>query len=323
MDGLLIVDKPSGPTSHDIVACVRRALRERRIGHTGTLDPMASGVLPLLVGRATRLARFIGGDKAYDATIRLGLDTDTGDALGQPAGPAYAGAWPTRGAIDAALDRFRGTFLQQPPAFSAKKIAGRRSYALARKARAQGVAPAGEAEGTVGDATSPLPDPVQVTAHAIELLDVNANLVHLHVRCSAGFYIRSLAVDLGAALGTGGHLTQLRRTEAAGFGLDRALALDRLQGDGGAAAGEAALVPMAEMLTDVPFVSLTEAGVAHVRFGRNLGPAEASGGFAEACAAAGSASRQAVRLLGPTGQLVAMADAADCPGLLHPSVVLL
>ena len=133
LDGLLVVDKPVGPTSHDVVARVRRLLGERRIGHTGTLDPLASGVLLLVIGRATRLAQFLNTDaKRYEATIRLGFATDTYDATGRPTTAAFDGAMPTRDRIEAALDAFRGTFLQQPPAFSAKKIGGRRSYRLAR-----------------------------------------------------------------------------------------------------------------------------------------------------------------------------------------------
>src|SRR5438128_12279449 len=121
MDGLLIVDKPAGPTSHDVVARVRRRLRERRVGHTGTLDPAASGVLPLVLGRATRLARFLSAnDKGYEAVIRLGVATDTYDAEGTPAGPPYGGVPVAREAIEGALDGFRGSFLQQPPAYSAK-----------------------------------------------------------------------------------------------------------------------------------------------------------------------------------------------------------
>ena len=128
MDGLLIIDKPQGPTSHDVVARMRRVLRERRIGHTGTLDPMATGVLPLVLGRATRLAKFMSAsDKTYEAAVRLGVATDSGDAQGTPVGAVSSGPWPAREAIDAALDAFRGTFLQQPPAFSAKLIDGTRS----------------------------------------------------------------------------------------------------------------------------------------------------------------------------------------------------
>src|SRR5712671_6150431 len=136
LDGVLVVDKPVGPTSHDVVARVRRILGEPRIGHTGTLDPMASGVLPLVVGRATRLVRFLtADDKRYEATIRFGFSTDTYDAQGQPASPRYEGMMPSRDAVEDALGVFRGTFLQQPPAFSAKKIDGRRSHKLARARR--------------------------------------------------------------------------------------------------------------------------------------------------------------------------------------------
>src|SRR5436190_12148679 len=125
MDGLIVIDKPEGPTSHDVVARLRRVLRERRIGHTGTLDPAASGVLPLVIGRATRLARFLSArDKSYEAVIRLGVATDTYDAHGQASGLPHSGAWPSRDEIERALDAFRGTFLQQPPAFSAKKSDG-------------------------------------------------------------------------------------------------------------------------------------------------------------------------------------------------------
>ena len=317
MDGLLIVDKPSGPTSHDIVARVRRVLHERRVGHTGTLDPMASGVLPLVVGRATRLARFLSGDKAYIATVRLGRTTDTYDALGRPTGTAFDGPWPSSKEIDAALARFRGTFEQQPPAYSAKKIAGRRSYAIARRSAAV----AGPDE-PPDDQPRSFPAPVRVTAHAIDLMDVAGDLVTLRVRCSAGFYVRSLAFDLGSLLGTGAHLAALQRVEACGATLDQAISLDRIQSEGGREATESALIPMERMLWTLPSVALNEAGVAHVRFGRNLGPADASAGFVEAVSESGSPAGRPIRLLDPAGQLVAVAEAADVPGLLHAAVVL-
>src|SRR5438067_9467691 len=135
MDGLLVIDKPAGPTSHDVVARMRRVLGERRIGHTGTLDPNASGVLPLVVGRATRLAKFLsGGNKTYEAVVRLGIATDTYDAEGSAVGARWTGAFPVRDDIARALDGFRGTFMQQPPAYSAKKVDGERSYNSARAA---------------------------------------------------------------------------------------------------------------------------------------------------------------------------------------------
>ena len=160
MDGLLVIDKPTGPTSHDIVARMRRVLGESRIGHTGTLDPAASGVLPLVLGRATRLARFMSGsNKRYEAVVRFGHATDTYDAEGVPVGEPSI-ATPSRTQIESALDTFRGTFDQQPPAFSAKKIGGRRSYEAARAAR---VKPPPGLPGPPG--LPALPSPVSVTGY--------------------------------------------------------------------------------------------------------------------------------------------------------------
>src|SRR5215218_2360622 len=165
MDGLLIIDKPSGPTSHDIVSRMRRVLREKRIGHTGTLDPAATGVLLLVVGKATRLAKFLStSDKAYEAVVRFGFATDTADAMGEPVGPVWKGAPPSRQQIEHALDGFRGTFMQQPPAFSAKKIEGKRSHKLAR-ARALAAADDPEAD-TGGPAV--LPAVASVTVHRLD-----------------------------------------------------------------------------------------------------------------------------------------------------------
>src|SRR5258708_20637886 len=133
MDGLLVIDKPSGPTSHDVVARMRRVLGEKRIGHTGTLDPLGTGVLPLVLGRATRLARFLSGsDKTYEAVITLGVATDTADSHGTAVGAPHEGPLPAVRDVERALDAFRGSFLQQPPASSPQKIAGVRSYELAR-----------------------------------------------------------------------------------------------------------------------------------------------------------------------------------------------
>lgn len=320
MDGLLIVDKPSGPTSHDVVFRARRALREKRIGHTGTLDPLATGVLPLVVGRATRLARFLSGDKTYITDVRLGQNTDTGDAQGQPVGPACDGPWPDASVVDAALAPFRGTFLQQPPAFSAKKIAGRRSYEIARHARREPDADASVADGE--SAPPPvLPEPVEVTAHEVEVLGVDGPSVRLRVRCSAGFYIRSLAVDLGAALGTGAHLTMLRRTDAAGFGEDVAIPLDTLQSEAGPTLAAERLVSMADMLGGLPTVVLTAAGLDRIRVGRVIGPTDSTERPTDA-EVAGLPVDAPVRVLDETRALVAVATHTADPGFFHPSVVL-
>jgi tRNA pseudouridine55 synthase len=332
-EGLLIIDKPAGPTSHDVVARLRRVLREPRIGHTGTLDPMATGVLLLVVGKATRLAKFLSTDgKSYEATVRFGFATDTADALGQPLGPPSDRPLPSREAIDAALDAFRGTFMQQPPAFSAKKIGGQRSYKLARAARDARRQPSRNAEGADVAAALPdgpdlpdrpgpadlpaLPAPCSVTAHDIRIVGLDAECVTLRVDCSAGFFIRSLAHDLGERLGVGAHLTALRRTRVGDFGLDRALTLDAAERDPQTVT--AALVPLAAMLPHLGCVTLTPAGVARALHGQEVrtidhepsGPGSPAG------------PPLFVRLLDPAGELVAIAAQNTASGALHPSVVL-
>jgi tRNA pseudouridine55 synthase len=250
MDGLLIVDKPAGPTSHDVVARVRQALRERRIGHTGTLDPAASGVLPLLLGRATRLAQFLNTvDKSYEAAITLGVVTDTYDALGRRIGQRYGGPLPSREAIDREFDSFRGTFLQQPPAFSAKRIDGKRSYKHARAARREQALTPAAAEPSI------LPSPVSVTAHAIDILDVAGDRVVIRVECSAGFYVRALAHDVGERLGTGACLASLRRTRSGDSTIEQAVARATIERD--RAAAVRALGPWPKMLPALAAVVLT------------------------------------------------------------------
>jgi tRNA pseudouridine55 synthase len=309
MDGLLVVDKPSGPTSHDVVARLRRALRETRIGHTGTLDPMATGVLLLVVGKATRLAKFLSAsDKSYDAVVRFGFATDTADAQGRPLGPASDRAMPSRAAIEAALDAFRGTFLQQPPAFSAKKIGGQRSYTLARAARAD-LAPRTTHLAPLDPPA--LPAPASVTAHAIRVVSQDGDQLTLSVDCSAGFYVRSLAHDLGERLGVGAHLAALRRTRTGDFGLDRALALDAAQADPQRAVD--AMVPLAEMLPALPSVILSGDGVARVSHGQDIRPIDHE--------PSAISHQPFVRLVDARGDLVAIAEPTGA-GLLHPSVVL-
>jgi tRNA pseudouridine55 synthase len=310
MDGLLVVDKPVGPTSHDVVARVRRALGERRIGHTGTLDPAASGVLPLVLGRATRLARFLSAsDKSYDAVVRLGVATDTQDAAGAAIGPVHQGAWPSRDAIARALDQFRGTFLQQPPAFSAKKVAGERSYRAARRAKRDAALPAPPAL----PALPALPAPVAVSTTALDLIAVADELVTLRIDCSAGFYVRALAHDLGVVLGTGAHLESLRRVRSGDLTLTEALPLDVLERDPGLAA--AAIVPVSRMLPALVSVQLTDEGVRRAVHGRDLGPGDFEKG-------SGGPYPFFVRLIDPAGDLVAIATPIGASGLLHPAVVL-
>ena len=300
MDGLLIVDKPAGPTSHDVVSRMRRLLREKRIGHCGTLDPAATGVLLLVVGRATRLSQFLSAsDKAYEAVVRLGFATDTGDAEGQPVGPVSRAPLPSKAAIESALEEFRGTFLQQPPAYSAKKIDGTRSYKLARAASPRD----SRAE----------PAAASVTVHRLEVMSIEADQVTLQVECSAGFYVRSLAHDLGERLGVGGHLAALRRTRSGDFTIEQAMSLETVERDPQHALD--AMIPLAEMLPAFASVTLTAEGVLRATHGRELGPADTERRLG------GRASRF-VRLLDQSGQLIGIAEPVGSTALLHPSVVL-
>ena len=303
MDGLLIIDKPAGPTSHDVVARVRRALKERHVGHTGTLDPGATGVLALVLGRATRLAQFLSrSDKSYEAVVRLGSSTDTGDAQGRPTTAAVDVPLPEREAIEAALNAFRGTFLQQPPAFSAKKIDGKRSHRLAR-ARVREDAPPDPRD---------LPEPVSVTAHAIEILGTDDDRVTLRVDCSAGFYVRSLAHDLGERLGVGGHIISLRRVRSGDFSLADAVGLDVVESQPALAAGR--IIPLASMLPGIAPIVLTPSGVRKARHGCKLGPVDCASGF--------ELRDPLYRLLDEAGALIAIARPSSGPAALHPSVVL-
>lgn len=223
MDGVLIIDKPAGMTSHDVVARVRKTISERRVGHTGTLDPFATGVLVLLIGRATRIAQFLSNaEKEYEAVIRFGYATDTGDVTGarlEQTSPAKTQRTQSfrKEEIESAIASFRGEIEQLPPMYSAKKVAGRKLYEHARR----GEEVARQA--------------VRVTIHEFELLPdaPQANeygCVDFPVRvvCSAGTYIRTLAEDLGRKLGIGAHLAELRRTRAGKFQISTAIALEKL-----------------------------------------------------------------------------------------------
>ena len=297
VDGVLIVDKPSGPTSHDVVARVRRALKTQRVGHTGTLDPMATGVLPLVIGRATRLASLLSSDrKSYDAGVRLGCATDSYDAAERMAAGLAPPPAPDvqQEQVEAALEAFRGEFMQTPPTYSAKKIGGVAAHRLARRDRP--VEPA----------------PVRVTVHQLSLLGFDEGLVRLRLTVSAGFYVRSLAHELGEKLGCGAHLEALRRTAAGAFGLDGAVTLDQLEAEGTDADGR--LIPMERLLPEIPGVRLNERGTSRVSHGAWVGPAE----FVHE---GQPISEGKVRLLDDDGRLLAIANASG-DGLLHPAVVL-
>jgi tRNA pseudouridine55 synthase len=307
MNGGLVVDKPAGPTSHDVVARVRRAIGIRRIGHTGTLDPLATGVLLLLVGRATRLAQYLTGDeKAYIAGVRLGSATPTYDAEGRTPGedggaaagqPAGSGVPVTLADVREALEAFRGTFLQTPPPFSAKKVGGTPAYKLAR--RQQDVALS----------------PVEVTVRELTLAGYAEGLATIHVTASSGFYVRSLAHDLGARLGCGGHLETLRRVRTGAFTEEQAVPLSVIEAEGTEALSRG--IPMSELVARLPRVVVSERGATRVLCGQPLDACD----LHEAAAGDLSESTGAVRVLDREGALLAIARYGP-GGPLRPVVVL-
>ena len=307
MNGLLVIDKPAGLTSHDVVDRVRRVLRERRIGHTGTLDPTATGVLPLLIGKATRLAPILSAnDKEYEATVRLGAATDTYDSAGLPA-PTDPLPDPGIAAerIEQALARFRGSFDQVPPPYSAKKVAGVPAYKLARRQKPVELSP------------------VPVTVHLLELLEVAAGAVRLRMRTSPGFYVRSLAHDLGADLGCGAHLEALRRIRAGRFGISEAVPLDALERD--PAAAVSSLIPMEAIVPELPAVQVTASGAERTAHGNYLRPDDLArtgpGPVGSPDRAIAGPGPDRVRVVDERGRLLAIA-AVGPDGLLRPQIVL-
>ncbi len=298
MDGVLVIDKPTGMTSHDVVAAVRRLLGERRIGHTGTLDPMATGVLPLAIGRATRLVSLLtASTKEYLAEVRFGLTTDSYDVTGEET--SCTGLIPDAGTLDQALTHLSGSYLQPPPPVSAKKIAGRRAYDLAR----------------AGTPVQPASVPVTVS---LELLGFGGGVATLRVRSSPGFYVRSLAHALGEVAGTGACLQALRRVASGDFTLASAIGLDRLQDSRGVA--PASLLPLEQLLPGVPAVVLTADGEQRVSHGRDVGAPHVQSGWAAGWLDQGVPAH--ARLFSGQGQLLALAVPGELSGFLHPSAVL-
>lgn len=235
MDGVLVIDKPAGPTSHDVVSRIRKVLKEKKVGHTGTLDPTATGVLPLVLGNATKVARYLtGGDKTYRATIRLGVTTDTLDAAGEVTGEKPVEC--SEEAARAAVQSFLGEQEQVPPMYSAKKIDGKRLYELAR----QGIEVERESK--------------KVTIHTLEVTSVKLPELVLEVRCSAGTYVRVLARDIGERLGCGAHLKALVRLAAGPFTLNDAVSLQAIIDD--PEVGKKAVLPVGRALALLPRIDL-------------------------------------------------------------------
>ena len=298
MDGVLVADKPQGLTSHDVVALARRSLKEPRIGHTGTLDPLATGVLPLACGRATRLVRFLSSStKDYDAVIRFGLTTDSYDVTGNEV--SRSGQVPTRDAVEAALQSLVGDQVQMPPVFSAKKVAGRRAYAMARRDEAVAL------------------QPVPVRLARAELLEFTGASARVALSCSAGFYVRSFAHELGERVGTGACLEALRRTRSGPFDLSNTVAIEELQRDPASAAARA--VPLDRLLLDLPGARLTDEGRRRVSHGQDVDQAHV---WPQDTTCLETGPSQWVRLLDGGGHLLALGTPSRTPRALHPAVVL-
>ncbi|MGC9393306.1 MAG: tRNA pseudouridine(55) synthase TruB [Anaerolineae bacterium] len=251
MNGFLIVDKPAGMTSHDVVNAVRRMAGTRRVGHTGTLDPLATGVLVLALGAATRLVQFIAGsDKTYRATLRLGQTTTTYDADGEVV--ERRPVMVSQAEIKAALARFHGDSAQIPPMYSAVKVKGQKLYKLARQ----------------GKEIERAPRPI--TIHRLDVVEWALPDLTIEVACSAGTYVRSLAHDVGQMLGCGAHLIALTRTAAGEFRLADAYTLEALRALAQAGRLAEALLPLKTALTALPVVKLTPEQVQAVRFGQTI-----------------------------------------------------
>lgn len=287
-DGLLILDKPSGPTSHDLVYLVRRGTGEKRVGHAGTLDPLATGVLVLCLGMATRLSEYLLGDhKRYQATLRFGASTTTYDADGEvTARGAVKMGWAD---IEAALAGYRGKIKQAPPPFSAVKRGGRRAYELARRGEAVVL------------------EPRDVTVYDLRLDDWQPPDATLSVHCSAGTYARSLAHDLGQVLGCGAHLAALRRVAAGPFDLSQAVTVDELRASMNDGSWLRLLLPPEAALPDWPAIRLEAAAAARVAQGQSFPLLTTDGRLALA--------------YGPGGRLIAIVQPDVAAGLWKPRKV--
>ena len=291
LTGVLAVDKPAGLTSHDVVKRVRKLTDQRRCGHTGTLDPFATGLLLVCLGRATRLARFLTAQKkTYLATLRFGFATDTYDRTGSPVGePVPFGARPEE--LESLLARFVGRQLQRPPRFSAKKIGGKRAHRLARS----------------GEPVSPAP--VEVEIDRIDLLGLEGPLARIVTTVSPGTYVRSLAYDVGQALGCGAHLEALRRTHIGSFTVDEASELDALESAAARGSLKDGILTPFEALRDLGSLRVDSEDASKLGHGRSVPWG------------AGLAAGASYRALGPAGELVAVVALDEATGVLKPVMV--
>ena len=274
MNGIVIVDKPQEWTSQDVTARLRRVFQTRRIGHGGTLDPMATGVLPVFVGRGTRGVEFFEhAEKTYETVLRLGLTTDTEDISGEVL--TQCEAFVTGGQLEKVLERFRGEILQVPPMYSALKVGGQKLVDLARK----------------GKTVERQPRPI--TIHELTLLGMEAEGIRLRVRCSKGTYIRTLCKDIGEALGCGGCMAELRRVQAGEYTIEEAVPLQELLDSENP---EAYLRPVDSMFRNYPAVTLTEKQELRCRNGNSFTLGIADGTY---------------RAYGRNGEFLMLAKVAD------------
>lgn len=294
MNGALVVDKPSGWTSHDVVNKLRRLAGTKKIGHLGTLDPNATGVLPLLLGKATRLARYYAkADKKYVGTVRFGYATDTWDVSGIPAGPE-TGVQLDPAAMEEAVRAFQGPLQQVPPPVSAKKVDGVPAYKLARQNKEVKLAPC------------------DVEVYSIEITRCEGNELDIQVHCSAGTYVRSIAHELGQIVGCGAFLKALRRTAAGSFGIGSARPIAVLEQLAEDERIYDALIPMAELLPEIPAEIVDSTTAGFIRQGRD---------FRVSPFRAGNTLVRHLRAVGADGDLIAIAE-AKLPNLYHPVLVL-
>lgn len=293
VNGVIVVDKPPGCTSHDVVDRLRRIAQTRRIGHLGTLDPLATGVLPLIVGRATRLAQYFRtNDKKYDAVVRFALTTDSYDRAGTVM-TTLPGFEIDRDDLEKALESYRGTFSQAPPPVSAKKVKGFPAYKLARK-------------------NVPVDlEPVEVTIYSLELVAIAKDTARLLVHCSSGTYIRSIAHDLGQRLGCGAIIDQLRRTASGDFSENQAYTLEDLELLSESGRLTEALIPAAQLLPHFPTEMVDALTAGQIRQGRDfrVSPFRSREG------------QQFVKAVTMDGELVAIGE-AKLPNVYHPVLVL-
>jgi tRNA pseudouridine55 synthase len=297
MLGFLNIDKPAGMTAHDVVQRVRRALKIKRVGHGGTLDPMATGVLPVALGKACRLLQFLPGDKTYLAEILLGTSTDTDDIEGEVL--AESDRLPSAPAVVEALSGFIGTLAQVPPTVSAVHVGGERLYKLAREGRAPENVPAR-----------------QVVVHSIEILDVALPVVQARIACGAGTYIRAIARDLGQRLGCGACLRSLRRERAGPFAIAEAIPLDELTAAAGNFAAGEHIIPAAAAL-GLPSLELSAAETKMLIQGREV---PLAGNSKPALAPVSTAGTEPARLSATlNGELVAVCRVVE--DRLRPEVV--